>query len=188
MMTYLTPVNTLGTTQQGPVSTIQLQLPKREVESTPEQINLVSRQLASMPSSVAGHPLAVALPADGQSRDSKGYMTDLLRSLHKERIMQHLNTVFENQSMVFGSQPDFAGLLSKKFGSCASNELEDVDEGSYNDGSVASSSVEKKLDEVSDDDNDVKIMARGHRQQQDVSLRVSQIEKILSTRKDLTKE
>lgn len=95
--------------------------------------------------------------------------------------MQHLNSVFENQSMVFASQPDFAGLLSKKFGSC--EDKEDLDDCSYN---GESSSADLKVE--SDVENDAKIMARGHRQQQDVSLRVSQIEKILATRTDLTKE
>lgn len=106
--------------------------------------------------------------------------------------MQNLHHVFESQSLAFNNKPDFAGLLSKKFGSTSTDELEELQELSLH--ATSSDDKKDKADggdgtekELSDGDNELIIMSKGHKGLQDVSLRVSKIERILETRTDLTR-
>lgn len=111
---------------------------------------------------------------------SREHMTELLRNMHRERVIDQLHQNFQVHSIMFSAKPDYVGLLSQKFSSY-DEEPEDP---------INASAAKKENgaeSEESVDGDEADIISRSRKRQLATSLRISKIEKILATRNDLSK-
>lgn len=140
--------------------------------------------------------LQTGLPQTAKTpkRNSREYMTEIMRNMHKERVMVQLHQNFEAHSVHFNVKPDFAGLLSKKFSSFNDEIAQDVDtmqlveEIQPNDKNEEGkeSVPDASKSESEDEESSVPSLARGRKLQEAACLRITRIEKVLATRTDLS--
>ena len=110
--------------------------------------------------------------ATSRKRSSRDHMTEIMRNMHKERVMIQLHQNFEAHSVHFNVKPDYAGLLSKKFTSFLEEEA--ACEPEENQAAVATNNDKKEIsgrpnqdesksDEDEDEEGSVPSLARGRK-------------------------
>ena len=113
----------------------------------------------------------MGLAATGRKRNSREHMTEIMRNMHKERVMIQLHQNFEAHSVHFNVKPDYAGLLSKKFSSFLEESVTDGEDNqavaaTNNDLKEISSRPnqdESKSEEDEDEEGSVPSLARGRK-------------------------
>ena len=109
--------------------------------------------------------------APARKRNSREHMTEIMRNMHKERVMIQLHQNFEAHSVHFNVKPDYAGLLSKKFSSFMEETAAEPEENqaviaTNNDKKEISGKQnqdESKSDEDEDEEGSVPSLARGRK-------------------------
>jgi len=109
--------------------------------------------------------------ATTRKRNSREHMTEIMRNMHKERVMIQLHQNFEAHSVHFNVKPDYAGLLSKKFSSFLEEAVSEAEENQVviatNSEKKENSNVpnhdESKSDEDEDEEGSVPSLARGRK-------------------------